>query len=137
MFGKNARMNTLATRKQLLLAESELNRARLIRDMAELSAGVRTLTGRAKSFTSIFPSSRRAGIGPGGLPARQARGRRCKTSVAAEDSRRRGNDFLALDGVPFTGARSQRQIEFPVVKWAIKGALEKALEKACVRAQEP
>ena len=57
MFGKNPRMNTLATRKQLLLLESELNRAQLARDMAELRAGVRTLTERAKSLTSIFSST--------------------------------------------------------------------------------
>jgi hypothetical protein len=56
MFGKNPRMNTLATRKQLLLAESELNRVQLGREMAELRAGIRTLTGRAQSFTSIVSS---------------------------------------------------------------------------------
>ncbi len=50
-------MTTLATRKQLLLLESELNRAQLAREMAELRAGVGTLTGRAKSFTSIFSSA--------------------------------------------------------------------------------
>ena len=49
-------MNTLATRKQLLLAESELNRVQLGREMAELRAGIRTLTGRAQSFTSIVSS---------------------------------------------------------------------------------
>jgi len=56
MFGKNPRMNTLATRKQLLLAESELNRVQLGREMAELRAGIRTLTGRAQSVTSIVSS---------------------------------------------------------------------------------
>jgi hypothetical protein len=50
-------MNTLATRKQLLLLESELNRAQLARDMAELRAGARALGERAKSFTSIFSSA--------------------------------------------------------------------------------
>jgi len=57
MFGKNPRMNTLATRKQLLLAESELNRAQLAREMADFRAGIRTLTERAKSLTSIFSSA--------------------------------------------------------------------------------
>ena len=56
MFGENPRMNTLATRKQLLLAESELNRSQLVREMADLRAGIRTLTGRAQSLTSIVSS---------------------------------------------------------------------------------
>ena len=56
MLGKNPRMNTLATRKQLLLAESELNRSQLAREMADLRAGIRTLTGRAQSLTSIVSS---------------------------------------------------------------------------------
>jgi hypothetical protein len=49
-------MNTLATRKELLLAESELNRAQLAREMADFRAGIRTLTGRAQSFASIVSS---------------------------------------------------------------------------------
>ena len=57
MFGKNPRMNTLQSRKQLLLAESELNRAQLAGDMAALTAEVRTLTDRAKSFGSIASSA--------------------------------------------------------------------------------
>ena len=46
-------MNSLESRKQLLIAESELNRAQLVGDMAALTAGVRALTDRAKSFGSI------------------------------------------------------------------------------------
>lgn len=46
-------MNRLESRKRLLVAESELNRAQLVGDMAALTAGVRTLTDRAKSFGSI------------------------------------------------------------------------------------
>jgi len=53
MFGKSPRINPLASRKQLLLAESELNRAQLVGDMAALRAGGRALTDRAKSFGSI------------------------------------------------------------------------------------
>ena len=57
MFGKNPRMNPLESRKQLLIAESELNRAQLVGDMAALTAEVRTLAGRAKSFGSIASSA--------------------------------------------------------------------------------
>ena len=46
-------MNALQSRKQLLIAESELNRLQLVRDLAALKAGVGTLTSRAKSFGSI------------------------------------------------------------------------------------
>ena len=46
-------MNPLESRKQLLIAESELNRAQMAGDMAALTAGVRTFTDRAKSFGSI------------------------------------------------------------------------------------
>jgi hypothetical protein len=57
MFGKNPRMNSLESRKQILIAESELNRAQLVGDMAALTADVRTLTDRAKSFGSIASSA--------------------------------------------------------------------------------
>ena len=57
MFGKKPRLNPLESRKQLLIAESELNRAQMVGDMAALTAGVRTLTDRAKSFGSIASSA--------------------------------------------------------------------------------
>jgi hypothetical protein len=57
MFGKNLRMNPLESRKQLLIAESELNRAQLAGDLAALTDGVRTLADRAKSFGSIVSST--------------------------------------------------------------------------------
>jgi hypothetical protein len=50
-------MNPLESRKQLLIAESELNRAQLVGDLAALADGVRTLTDRAKSFGSIVSST--------------------------------------------------------------------------------
>jgi hypothetical protein len=57
MFGATPRLTPLKLRKQLLIAESELNRAQLVGDMAVLTAGVRTLTDRAKSFGSIASSA--------------------------------------------------------------------------------
>lgn len=53
MFGNHPRVNPLESRKQLLIAESELNRAQLEQEWVALTAGVRTLTGRVKSFGSI------------------------------------------------------------------------------------
>ena len=57
MSGKGPRLNPLESRKQLLIAESELNRAQLLQEWAALTAGVRTLTHRAKSFRSITSSA--------------------------------------------------------------------------------
>jgi hypothetical protein len=54
---KNSGMTSLESRKQLLLAESELNRTQLAADIVTLSAEVRALTGRAKSFTSVATSA--------------------------------------------------------------------------------
>jgi len=50
-------LNPLQSRKHLLLAESELNRAQLVGDMAALTADVRALAGRAKSVGLIASSA--------------------------------------------------------------------------------
>jgi len=49
-------MTPLELRKQLLIAESELNRVELAGDLAALTAGVRTISRRARSFGSIASS---------------------------------------------------------------------------------
>ncbi len=56
MSGKNPRLNPLESRKRLLIAESELNRAQLVGDMVALAADVRTFADRAKFFGSIASS---------------------------------------------------------------------------------
>jgi len=53
MFGNHPRVNPLESRKRLLIAESELNRTQLVQEWVALTAGVRTLTGRVKTFGSI------------------------------------------------------------------------------------
>ncbi len=77
MFGKDPRVNPLASRKQLLIAESELNRAQLAGDLAELKSDARALTDRAKTFGSIASS---AAV----LVASLAAFRRSKQADAAE-----------------------------------------------------
>ena len=57
MFGNNPRVNPLESRKRLLVAESELNRAQLVQEWDAMTAGVRTLTGRVKTFGSIASAS--------------------------------------------------------------------------------
>jgi hypothetical protein len=46
-------MNSLQLRKDLLIAESELNRAQLIEEWQALTAGVHTLTARVKSMSAL------------------------------------------------------------------------------------
>ncbi len=50
-------MNALQSRKQLLIAESELNRAQLVEDLAALTTDVRRLTERARSFGALASSA--------------------------------------------------------------------------------
>ena len=49
-------MNSLESRKRLLLAESELNRAQLVEDMAALRGNVRALMDHVKTVGSIASS---------------------------------------------------------------------------------
>lgn len=67
MFGKNPRVNPLNTRKRLLIAESELNRAQLTQEWGTLTAGIRTFTDRAKSVGSIAASAAALAAGLTGL----------------------------------------------------------------------
>lgn len=71
MSGRNPRLSPLESRKQLLIAESELNRAQLVGDMAVLRAEVRTLTERGKSFRLL--TSTVAVLVAGLLPRRPGR----------------------------------------------------------------
>ena len=50
-------MNALQTRKQLLIVESELNRAEMIGDIAALMAGVRAIADRARAYNTIATSA--------------------------------------------------------------------------------
>lgn len=49
MFGKTPRLSPFALQKQLLLAESELNRAQLVREWRTLADEAHTLTNRART----------------------------------------------------------------------------------------
>ena len=53
MPGPNPHLSPLESRKRLLLAESELNRAQLLGDVAALAGGLRLLGARAKSFEAV------------------------------------------------------------------------------------
>ena len=53
MSGKNPRLNPLESRKQLLIAESELNRAHLLHELDTLAGEVHALANQAKTIGSI------------------------------------------------------------------------------------
>ena len=46
-------MNPLETRKQLLIAESELNRAQLVQEWQTIADGVRSVADRARTISSL------------------------------------------------------------------------------------
>jgi hypothetical protein len=50
-------MSPLQLRKKFLIAESELNRAEMSRDLATVAAGVRALAERTRNFGSIASSA--------------------------------------------------------------------------------
>ena len=52
MFGKNPGLNALASRKQRLIAESELNRAQLSEEWQTMTHEVRDLAYRAKTMAA-------------------------------------------------------------------------------------
>jgi len=56
MFRRNPCVSSLQLRKELLIAESELNRPQLIEEWQAVAGGVRLLGARAKSF-SLFAST--------------------------------------------------------------------------------
>ena len=56
MSGKIPRVNPLQSRKQLLIAESEINRVQLCREWQKLTAEAGVVADKAKSFNSIATS---------------------------------------------------------------------------------
>ena len=63
MFRKTSHVTPLEMRKQLLIAESELNRAQLAQEWSAMAAGVRTLTARVKIYGSLASSAAVLGAG--------------------------------------------------------------------------
>ena len=53
MPGKNSRLKELASRKQLLIAESDLNRAHLVHEWQTMAGDVRTLADQAKTVGAV------------------------------------------------------------------------------------
>jgi predicted phage tail protein len=57
MFGKKSHISPLKSRKQLLIAESELNRAQLSEEWQKMARGVRDLAHRATTIATWVSSA--------------------------------------------------------------------------------
>lgn len=57
MFGKSSRINPVASRKQILIAESQLNRARLVQDWQTLTGEVHALADEARTIRSVVSAA--------------------------------------------------------------------------------
>ena len=77
MSGKKPRLNPLASRKQLLIAESELNRAQLVQDGQAVADGVHAVADRARTLGTVAAIA-------ASLVAGFASFRRQKSAAAAE-----------------------------------------------------
>jgi hypothetical protein len=53
MFGKDPRVNALESRRQLLVAESEINRVRMLEEWQAMTEGGRSLVDRVKSVGGL------------------------------------------------------------------------------------
>ena len=93
MPGKNSRMNARETRKQLLIAESDLNRAQLACDWQTMSDELHTLSKRAKTLGALasvtaallagFSTLRRRSAPTGSAPTGPAKSGRWQTLLKA------------------------------------------------------
>jgi hypothetical protein len=70
-------MNPLESRKQLLIAESELNRAQLVQEWQAMADGVRSVADQARTISSVASAA-------ASLVASLASFRRKKSAPAAE-----------------------------------------------------
>ena len=73
-------MRPLESRKQLLLAESELNRVQMVRDLTALSSGTRALTYRATHWGTTASSAALLAMGLTLIPRGQPGGHAVKST---------------------------------------------------------
>ena len=77
MFGKKPQMNPLESRKQLLIAESELNRGLLVQEWQAMADGIHSVADRARTISSIASTAASLIAGLASF--------RCKKSVSVEE----------------------------------------------------
>jgi hypothetical protein len=79
MLGGKLRVSPLESRKRLLIAESEINRARLLQEGQMLADGLSSLAARARSFSTIAASILSLGAGLAAFT-------RCRRAAATRSS---------------------------------------------------
>ena len=67
MSGEKPHVSSLESRKQLLVAESEINRAQMLQEMETLAGGARSFAHRARSFGSIASAAASLASGLGAI----------------------------------------------------------------------
>jgi hypothetical protein len=103
MFGKNPELTPLELRKELLVAESELNRVQLIQEGEAMSGAVRTVAGRLKIFGSIASAGALVVTAVTALRrgrAAPAAGKTSWVSMALKGARLAGSLWLAMRARP-------------------------------------
>jgi hypothetical protein len=93
----------LQLRKQLLVAESELNRAQLIEEWQAMTAGVHTLTARVKSISSLASTAALLIAGVSAFRSRRGISSGAKSSwlqMAMKGTKVAGSLWLALRARP-------------------------------------
>lgn len=78
MPGKNPYINPLTSRKQLLIAESELNRAGLVRELQSMADNVAALANRARTTGALVSAAALFVAGLASFRRKKAAAARCE-----------------------------------------------------------
>ena len=105
-------MNTRSSRKQFLIAASELSRLRLIEDFSSLSEGFHRLTGSAGSIQSGRFLGGAARHRTGCLPTREAENRPRQSLVGENPAPRRGSRLDGLAGAAGTASSTLKYMRW-------------------------
>jgi len=103
MSGKNRHLTPLESRKQLLIAESELNREQLIEEWQAMSLGARALGARVKSVSSLASAAALLAVGVSSFRRGRASRNGAKSSwlqTALKGAKIAGSIWLALRSRP-------------------------------------
>ena len=104
-------MNPLESRKQLLIAESELNRAQLVQEWQTMADEVHSLANQARTISSLASAAASLVAGLASFRRKKDPRRRRKTFVVADHFQRCGTGFHNLVGVPLRRVAGEGKIK--------------------------